>query len=961
MTSFLKLVADDLYAEFGKEISNLNLVFPSRRASLFFNKYLSEKLETPIWQPANITISDLMYSVSGVRKTDSLSLIFRLFEIYKKQLHTEESFDSFYFWGEVMLADFDQVDKYKVEAKKLFTNILDIKEIDERFGGFTPEQIEVLKIYIGVITDSNNSIIRDRYLSIWKVLGPIYNEFRSSLITEGIGYEGLAYRMAAERLEASRSEYLDGKYVFIGFNALNECEKSLFRSLKKDSKALFYWDYDTFYSNNDNHEAALFLRNNLYEFPNRLDPKHFNNFKNDSKITLVSAPSGVTQTKLIPRIIQKMRDEKLELNINTAIVLPEEYLLLPVLSALPDDLDELNITMGYPLKETAAYNLAEFLIRLHSNSRIAKDGTVRFYFKDILSVLNHPYIQMVDGNISKGIVSKINKENIIYAESTLLASSPITEKIFIPQSNGNQVAQYLSDIFKTIASSISSNDKENTINTRLELEYLYSIYTNLIRLNDILKNNSIEISTKILYQLFRKLLAQARVSFNGEPLSGIQIMGFLETRTLDFENLIILSANDDVLPGYNHRPSFITPSLRFAYGLPDSSHQDAIYGYYFYRLLQRAQNVFIVYRNRSEGLMSGELSRFVLQLLLESGKTIEMIDLKFDLGSSPQSVISIEKTDEVIKKLNRYLIQDKTSKRLSPSAFTSYLTCSLKFYFRYIADIKEAEEVSEEVDLPGFGNIIHAAMKEIYADLGKEIVEKIDLEHLLNDEIKLDGLIESAFSTFIFNADNQNIKLNLAGRNLLVLEQIKFSIKKMIRTDIRRTPFTIIKQEENVDTILPFRCNNDEQQVKIGGVVDRLDRSGGVISVIDYKTGKADGKGVFGNIDDLFDPNKIEKVKEVLQIFIYCLALKRQEGFEDIKPALWFIRNTASDYLPSIFHKEPKKPALEVDSFNKWEPIFEQKLKELTTEIFDLGHQFIQTSNKNTCKTCPYSSICGRT
>ncbi|MHC1704941.1 MAG: PD-(D/E)XK nuclease family protein [Tenuifilaceae bacterium] len=958
MTPFLKLVADNLYKEFGKDISNLNLVFPSRRASVFFSKYLSESLDIPIWQPPTITISELMYKVSGLRQTDNLSLIIKLYNIYQKQLHTQETFDSFYFWGEVMLADFDQIDKYRVDASKLFTNIQDIKEIDEKFGGFTPEQIEVLKNYIGVITDSNNSIIRDRYLSIWKVLGPIYKEYRSNLIAEDLGYEGLAYSLAADKLQNSANNLLDGTYVFIGFNALNECEKALFRSLKKDGKAIFYWDYDTFYSESENHEAALFLRDNIYEFPNKLNREFFNNFRNDSKISLVSSPSGVTQAKLIPLIIEKLRQDSTELNINTAIVLPEEHLLLPVLSAIPEELGDLNITMGYPLKETAAYSLAEFLIRLHSNSRITQEGKVRFYHKDALSVLNHPYIQLIDGENCKGLISRINKENIIYADSSVLVKSEFLEKIFVGNDTGNQVALYLTEIFKTIASAISSKTQESTVNSRLELEYIYSLYTNINRLSDVLNGNSIDISIKVFNQLFRKALAQARVAFSGEPLSGIQIMGFLETRTLDFENLIILSVNDDVLPGNHHRPSFVTPSLRFAYGLPDYSHQDAIYGYYFYRLLQRAKNVYLIYRNRAEGLMSGELSRFVLQILVESKKKIEKIDVKFDLGSTMPSEITIEKTDNVIQRLSRYLLPDESSKSLSPSAFTSYLSCQLKFYFRYVADIREADEVAEEVDLPGFGKIIHAAMEQIYSELGKTVIEKNDLEKLISDENKIDRLIENAFAKVQFNTDKQDFKDLLAGRNLLVLEQIKFSIKKMLQTDIKRTPFSIIKQEEKILSKLSFNSNGSEYQLKIGGIVDRLEKSGETITVIDYKTGKADKKGVFANIDDLFDPKKCDNVKEVLQIFIYCMALKQQEGYADIKPALWFIRNTTSDYLPGVFYKNSSKELVEINSYNAWESVFEAKLKELVLEIYDRNIPFRQTTDKNKCKNCPYSSIC---
>ena len=959
MTPFLKLVADDLINDFGKEISNINLVFPNRRASLFFNKYLSESIKEPIWQPNIVTISDLMYRISGLNQVDPVSMIIKLYDIYTKLLHTQETFDSFYFWGEVMLADFDQIDKYRVDAKTLFTNIVDLKEIDERFGGLTPEQIEALKAYLGVITDSNDSIIKDRYLSIWKVLGSIYNEFRSSLINEGLCYEGLAYNIAAAKLDNRSDFQLNGTYAFIGFNALNQCEKSLFRYLKKTVKALFYWDYDTFYTQSEVHEAALFLKDNLLEFPNKLASIHFNNLINDSKIYLISAPSGVTQAKLIPHIIEKIKEESPELNINTAIVLPEEHFLLPVISALPESIGELNITMGYPLKETAAYNLAEFLIRLHINSRVTDDSAVRFYHKDVLSVLNHPYLQIIDSDGCSAMISRINAENIIFVDANLFEGLPLFQTIFERQTEGKGVVNYLVDVCKSVAGFISNKVDESNFNSRIELEYLFALYTNLNRLGDVVNKNKIELSVKIFRQLFRKALSQVRVSFSGEPLSGLQVMGFLETRTLDFENIIMLSVNDDVLPGNHHRPSFITPSLRFAYALPDYSHQDAMYAYYFYRLLQRSKQVFLVYRNRAEGLTSGELSRFVLQLLMESKKKIERIDVKFDLGISAPSEIVIEKTDKVIARLNRYLSSNDGEKYLSPSAFTSYINCPLQFYYRYVADIRELDEVAEEVDLPGFGKILHAVMELIYESIGKENIDKIDLQPFIKKSDLLNPIIDKAYSKVYLKDKKETNRSLLAGRNLLVLDQIKHSIIKMLQTDIKRTPFRMIKQEEKVKATIQFEANGKASEIRIGGIVDRLDTDGNTIRVVDYKTGKAKDKGMFSSIAEFFDSKKSDKTKEIFQIFTYCYALKRQEGYADIKPELWFVRDTTPGYLPCVKHKADKVVD-EVKSFNQWEEAFIEQLKVLISNIYNSNKPFNQTENKKKCENCPYNAICGR-
>lgn len=959
MVPFLKLTAQYLIEDFGSEISNINLVFPNRRASLFFNKYLSELIDEPIWQPNIVTISDLMYRISGLRQVDSVSLIIKLYEIYQKQLHSTETFDSFYFWGEVMLADFDQVDKYRVDAKKLFTNIVDLKEIDERFGGLTPEQIEALKAYLGVVNDSADSIIKDRYLSIWRVLGSIYEQFRLSLIDEGLSYEGLAYSIAAEKLENRSDFQLDGTYAFIGFNALNECEKALFKYLKKSDKALFFWDYDTFYTQSDVHEAALFLRDNLLQFPNRLPSHHFNNLSGTSKIYLISAPSGVTQAKLIPQIIDQIKVFEPEIGINTAVILPEEHLLLPVISALPQSIGELNITMGYPLKETAAYNLAEFLIRLHINSRVTDDGMVRFYHKDVLSTLNHPYLQIIDYDGCTLLINRINTENIIFVEASLFDGKLLFQQIFSKQKSGKDLVNYLAEVTKTVAGAISGKTDESSFNSRVELEYLYTLYTNLNRLGDVVNKNSIELSVKIFRQLFRKALSNVRVAFSGEPLSGMQVMGFLETRTLDFENIIMLSVNDDVLPGNHHRPSFITPSLRFAYGLPDYSHQDAMYAYYFYRLLQRAERTYLIYRNRTEGLSSGELSRFVLQLLMESGKIIERIDVKFDLGIATPSEIKIEKTDKVINSLGRYLSTAEGDKYISPSAFTTYLNCPLQFYYRYVADIREADEVTEEVDLPGFGKILHLVMEMIYQEIESETIDKKHLELIIKNPSLLDKFIDKAYSTIYLRDKKEADRSSMAGRNLLVLDQIKHSIVKMLKTDIKRTPFKIIKQEEKVKAFIPFVANGVSKKLRIGGIVDRLDTDGNTIRVVDYKTGKAKDKGIFSSVDDLFAPKKSDKTKEVLQIFTYCYALKQQEGFDDIKPELWFVRDTNPDYLPSVKCKQDKSIS-EVSSFNQWEDVFVEKLKTLIYEIYDASIPFNQTDNKKTCQNCPYNVVCGR-
>jgi CRISPR/Cas system-associated exonuclease Cas4 (RecB family) len=955
---FLELVASDLLSRFGADISNITLVFPNRRASLFFNQYLSRQISKPIWQPKVTTIADMMFGLSGLKPVDPLSLVFRLYRHYGHHMASAEPFDSFYFWGEVMVNDFDQIDKYRVDSRLLFANVHDIKEIEERFGGLTAEQLDAVKQYLGIVADENRSMIRENYMRVWRVLGAIYTDFRESLVTEGIGYEGLAFRVAADRLDSSLQCLVERETAFVGFNALNSCEVALFRHLKRYGRALFYWDYDTYYTRLGTHEASLFMLENLREFPNRLGQEHFNNFRAEKRINLISAPTSVSQTKLIPGILERIKNEGVDINVNTAIVLPEEHLLLPSLSALPQNIGDINITMGYPLRDTAAYSLVEYLTRLQVNARVAESGEVRFYFRDVVAVLNHPYVRLVDSETCDRLMGELLTKNAIFALDSSLAVSQLTQRLFRLRRTGADMVDYLLDATNLIASEVACAERSISFDSQLELEFLYSMVLSLNRVKDLLAAGNVEVSLKVFQQLFRKVFAQQRVSFSGEPISGLQIMGFLETRCLDFDNLIILSVNDDVIPGSGYRPSFITPSLRRAYGLPDYRHQDAIYAYYFYRLLQRAQNVYLVYRSRAEGLSSGEVSRFALQLMYESGKSIASIGVKFNLGATPRGAISVEKSPAVMARLGRYLDKNNDGKFLSPSALTSYLVCPLRFYFRYVADIREPDEVTEEVDLPGFGKILHTTMELIYNDIDKKYIESPDIEKYIKQPGGVSAMTERAFALTYLKSETGDMKSLLSGRNRLFLEQIKYLVNKMLLVELNRTPFELIGHEQKVEMLLPFSQNRTPAKARVGGYIDRLERRDDKLTVIDYKTGKPK-LAVFDSIQGLFEAAAIDKTKEVFQVFTYCAILESQYPGGKIKPAVWFVRNASPEYRPEVRFNRTKDTQEVVDSFAEFTPDFRNGLSQLLMQIFDDQKPFLQTNEVKSCKTCPYLSICG--
>lgn len=962
MSNFLQLVAKDLYQRFGDRLPEVTLVFPSRRAGLFFNKYLAELILKPIWSPKVITINELMQQIAELNIDDSINLVTKLYTTYNKIRGINEPFENFYFWGEVMLADFDQVDKYMVNAKQLFSNIKDIKEIEEKFGGLTPEQTEALKDYLGVMANNQISELREKHLNIWGILFNIYKQFKEELEKEKLAFEGMAYRKAADILsDRSTSPPLPNPIAFVGFNALNNCEKALFKRCKGDVNTLFYWDYDPVFVDNKKHEAGMFIRNNLLHFPNAL-PRQLieDSTKKPKTVKMVAAPSNVAQTKLVPKILKEMMLEGAQLNESTAVVLPKENILIPTLQAIPAEAEELNITMGYPIKETPAYSIAEFLVKLQMNAKVNTEGVLRFYHKDVLAVLNHPYCRLCEPEISLDLANSLKRNNRIYPRRGELALSPFFDQIFSIEGSSKNLTKYLLAICNRIAQVVYEKASSDTNqNLRIDLEFLYALHKSITRLQGVLSNQEFEITHKVFLQLLRKAFVQERVSFSGEPLAGLQLMGFLETRALDFESIVILSFNDDVLPGRNHPVSFITPSLRFAFGLPDYKHHDAVYAYYFYRLLNRAKNIYLVYNSRAEGLSSGEKSRFGLQLEMEQMKgQIETIPVGYNLMLTPTAPVTIEKSQEIIDKLTENLSKRSGRITLSPSGLTTYITCPLRFYFRYVTKIDEEEEVSEEAGALEFGRIIHKTMEELYSNLTGKLVTANDIKLILAKEKFIEDTLDNIFNE-IFLKDNSAKKDELSGRNLLARNAMIYTIKKMLRFDANRAPFTLISHEQEVYTQVSIN-NPNIKSVRLGGSVDRIEENNNSIWAIDYKTGKHDTKkGKFQEVDELFDPTKIDAGKEVFQTFCYSLTLKELYPQKAIKPAIWFVK-VAKSVNDFNINRKVKTKSYPVNDFREYHDEFLAGLSNLLSDIFNSNIPFTQTADTDKCKSCPFINICGR-
>ncbi|MEW5845000.1 MAG: PD-(D/E)XK nuclease family protein [Bacteroidota bacterium] len=941
---FLEEVAEHLKLTHGSAISNLTLVFPNRRASLFFSQYLSKHIDKPIWLPEVTTISNLMFTYAGVKPADLLMLNYKLYKAYTQTTNSPEPYDEFYFWGNIMLADFDQLDKYLVDPQKLFTNINDLKVIAQQFNEFDEETLAIIKRFVNIFPHEGESLIQSQYSKIWANLYGIYSTLTHSLISEGIAYEGLAYRIAANNLSKSDSPAPDKTYVFIGFNALSESEKRLFLHLKNQNKAIFYWDYDNYYVNDNQveHEAGLFMRQNLKNFPNALSNASYNFIKSNNtskKISLIASPSEVTQTKIVPELLDKLGINNTN-ELTTAIVLPDEKLLLPLLTALPDKYRNANITLEYPLRETSAYSFIDALLSLQKLS----DKQNKFYYRDVLLILSHPYIQHVCPEEAEKVRNTIIDRQLLNVTPETFAGNNILEQIFKPVTNGSALANYLGACINTIVNQIIPEIDANNDRLKLEVEYLLTINQALKRLNSVISEIKDDYSNKTFRSYLTKALAEQRVSFIGEPLSGIQIMGFLETRNLDFKNIIILSVNDSLLPRGNFSPSFITPSIRKAYGLPDYTHQNAIYAYYFYRLIQRAENIYLIYTNKTEGMKSGELSRFVEQLRKEAELDIEELTYTFELGTSTEKPIKVDKNEAIVNKLNKYLETTRNGKYLSPSALSEYKNCSLRFFFHRVMEITAPDELEEELDAMGIGNVFHKTMEDIYNDLvGKEVTKELIQTKLNNSKLIADSVFKAFKDISQFNGTIDELN----GRNRLLLERVNWMVSNTLKTDLNRTPYKLLAIEEEVETIIPIEFSGGSINIRLGGKIDRLEQRNGKFTIVDFKTGKYDA--VKTKIDSIAEFDGKTEKDGIFQQLIYKYIYSQKNGIDvsRIDILLWYVRYTEG--IPTTHIPE---------SVQFWNE-FISYLNEQIAHIVD-NKSFTQTSNTKLCENCDYNSICNR-
>jgi hypothetical protein len=958
MQSFLEKTVQYLYKKYGDDISELCIVLPNRRAGLFLKTHFSNTLKKTFWSPEIMATEDFVALLSELQPADPTTLLFDLYETVKKCNPTNsETFDEFSKWGQILLSDFNEVDRYLVDAKQLFGNLKNIKELET--WSLNSEE---------ALTD-----FQKQYLDFWQQLGTYYSDFTERILAKKEAYQGLAYRIVASDPVERAAKRPWRKIIFAGFNALNLAEEIIIEKLVDADKAEIVWDTDSYYVNDPNQEAGRFIRK-YNEYGRFKKIKERNTVFEETllslgkkNITIIGAAKNVAQAKVAGSLVTRFEAEQGHLQ-NTALVLADENLLFPVLHSLPQKLEDINVTMGYPLKNTPVAGYFDLVFNLHENAQKIAGGksNYSYYHTDILKLLNHPYTAIAlakkDQRLTvKPVVDTIRGRNIVFAAVSTLdklftehpAEYELLKPVFIQWTSAADAlacVQYLIETLKNGIISQLDNNAENKAS--LELEYLFAFTKIVKRIQVLMADYPDSVSdVKTLRSILNQIVRASTLPFYGEPLMGLQVMGMLETRTLDFENVILLSCNEDILPSGKAMNSFIPFELKRYFGLPTYSDKDAIFAYHFYRLLQRAENIYLLYNTESDALGSGEKSRFLTQLIYELPRINPNITITEQLLSIPvkpenqELGITIEKSPEILEKI---MARSKSEHGFSPSLLNKYRSCGVQFYFHGIARLKESEEVEETIGADVLGNVIHAVLETLYTPfIGKKISS--------DDVKKMKPLVEElAVAGFEKNYSRSEISY---GKNLLTLKvALKFisnfldaEIAAIAISDKKAEPYIIKSLEQELE--MEMMVGNET--IRIKGKADRIDSVGKVTRIVDYKTGLANNNELKFDDWDLIRTDA--GLSKSFQLLMYAYLYQKtnphikeniQSGiitFRELSAGLKPVKANGAEYLDETILKE-----------------FEAQLQILLSEIIDPSVPFTQTEDVNNCIYCSFRGICNR-
>ena len=883
MKTFLEYVAEDIINKYGTNLSRTAVVFPNKRAALFLNEHLVRLAGKPIWSPSYITISELFRRHTQLVTGDQIKLICDLYKTYTEVTESDETLDHFYGWGQVMLADFDDIDKNMADANKVFCNLRDLHELDD-VSYLSPEQVETLKLFFSNFSEDKTTELKKRFMKIWSRFGDIYRLYNERLEAQGIAYEGALYRKVATD---DSVDFDFDRYIFVGFNVLQRVEQLLFSKLQKMGKAKFYWDFDDYYlATKKGHvnpsEAGHYIKQYLPYFTNELDTSDadiYRNFRKAKRITFASATTEDVQARYVGQWLKE--GNRIDDGRKTAVVMCDEALLQSVIHSIPEEVNDINVTTGYPLQQTHFASLLEDIAAQHTEDY-----------------------------------------------------------------DNKQLLEWAIAMLKLMAQGHTDTSGETTgQDNQLTSEALFRTYTVVNRLLELVNNGDLDVDRRTMMRLYGEIVRTTSIPFHGEPVVGVQFMGVLETRNLDFEHLLVLSCNEGNMPKGVNDTSFIPYNVRKAHGLTTIDNKVSIYAYYFYRLMQRAEDITIVYNNAADVTSTGEMSRFMLQMLVESGHDIERLALSLPQEAGSTTCQDEKKTKEVMERLHKRFDKqrnpERTTPMFTPSSLNIYQKCPKRFYYRYVAEIIEPEDDADDgkIDAPTFGNIFHDAVQKIYerviAAYKSHTIQPQTLKQLLANDAYIKGVVD-------------DIMHPVNGIQLINASVIITYIKQLLKIDSRLAPFTILGLENVVMKGINVKTAEGQLTTTIGGRIDRMDCvtcADGVrrIRVIDYKTGK----------------NNKKNDGYILQSFIYSLLVDESPIMNpeklEVSPALLYIQHSAGkDFDPTVVYEKEK-----VTNVSKYREEFMNIVEQIIAEIFNPEQPFACTDDKTVCTHCPYSNLCG--
>lgn len=952
--TFLEYVAEDLLKKYGTDLSRITLVFPNKRASLFLNEHLARMANGPLWSPVYTTISQLFRDRSERVVADNIKLVCDLYRIYVQCTGTTETLDHFYGWGMLMLSDFDDIDKNLADATDVFRNLSNIHELDD-VSYLSEDQREVLKRFFSNFSDDYNTELKNRFLQLWQNFGNIYNSFNAHLQEEGLAYEGALYR---EVVNNDLATYDADTYIFVGFNMLQKVEQKLFTLLAKAGKAKFYWDFDRYYMEGANNEAGYYIRQYLEAFPNELfnrDDEIYNNFRTEKELRFISASTETIQGRFVGHWLQN--EDFVRAGRKTAVVLCDENLLQTVVHSLPSEVENVNITTGFPLAQSPVSSFVNALINLQTIGYTK--SAERYRLQYVRAVLRHPYSLFLSDNCTEQLRTLEehhtyypSRQEMAVDEGLTLIFANLEEGVADVQTYHAKLVDWILSMLKTVGKRTQETDDH------LMKEAIYRMYTLFNRLHELIVSGDLSVDLITLLRLITQLVQSTSIPFHGEPAIGLQVMGVLETRNIDFDNVLLLSCNEGNMPKGVNDASFIPYAIRKAHSLTTIDHKVAIYSYYFHRLLQRAQNITILYNSATEDGHTGEMSRFMLQMLVESGHKIERLSLQAGQMPNVLQPHAVVKTDSIMQQLMKL---DK----LSPTAINRYLRCQLLFFYNTVAGLKESDEETDDIDNRTFGNIFHKGSQLIYEQLmdANFTVSENAIKDFLADKSALLRIVDRTFNEELFKVANANQHPQYNGLQLINRGVIISYLKKLLQMDLSLTPFRILAMEKPVEQEVVFDVDGKAHNLTIGGYVDRLDEveegNGKVIRVVDYKTGRKPQTAVAA-FEDIFSGDKVTKnhADYYLQTFLYAAivrdSLKWNKQKLPVSPALLFIQQASAEENDPVLRVGKER----ISDIAVYHNDFWAHLKALLSEIFNKERAFMPTKDRERCPRCPYRQVC---